>query len=214
VNDTPSKSPAPVPHFRLYLASHSPRRRELLTRIGVRFDSLVFRGPPREDSEVDELPLMSETPADYVQRLAKAKALHGLSLVKQRKMPAQPVLAADTAIEFDGKIVGKPLSAASAAEILKRFSGRSHRVLTAVTLADETRVESALSVSEVVFGVLSDEEIRRYVESGDPMDKAGAYGIQGYAALFVERLSGSHSGVMGLPLFETGRLLRRFGFFP
>ncbi|MDR1275783.1 MAG: Maf family nucleotide pyrophosphatase [Candidatus Accumulibacter sp.] len=214
MNDTLSRSPAPAPHFRLYLASHSPRRRELLTQIGVRFDSLVFRGPPREDSEIDELPLMSETPTDYVERLAKAKALHGLSLVEQRKMPAQPVLAADTAIEFDGKIVGKPSNAASATEILKRFSGRSHRVLTAVTLADETRVESALSVSEVVFGVLSEEEIRRYVESGDPMDKAGAYGIQGYAALFVERLSGSHSGVMGLPIFETGRLLKRFGFFP
>jgi septum formation protein len=199
---------------RLYLASRSPRRRELLTQIGVRFDSLVFRGPPREDAEVDEIPLWNETPSDYVQRLAKVKALHGLCLVRAREMTPQPVLAADTAIEFKGKIIGKPSDTVHAAEMLKRFSGRVHHVLTAVTLADGERAESALSASEVVFSTLSENEIHRYVESGDPMDKAGAYGIQGYAALFVERLSGSYSGVMGLPLFETGQLLKRFGFFP
>jgi septum formation protein len=201
-------------NFRIYLASRSPRRRELLTRVGIRFDSLVFRGPPREDAEVDEIPLGDETPSNYVQRLARAKALHGLRLVRQREMPPQPVLAADTAIEFEGKIIGKPSNAADAVEMLKRFSGRAHHVLTAVTLADGGRIESAFSASEVVFGALSENEIRRYVESGDPMDKAGAYGIQGYAALFVERLSGSYSGVMGLPLFETGQLLKRFGFSP
>ncbi|MDR1368157.1 MAG: Maf family nucleotide pyrophosphatase [Candidatus Accumulibacter sp.] len=201
-------------NFRLYLASRSPRRRELLSQIGVCFDSLVFRGPPRNDNEVDERPLGSEMPADCVQRLARAKALHGLRLVQQRKMTVQPVLSADTVIEFDGEIIGKPLDAVDAVEILKRLSGRLHRVLTAVTLSDETRIESVLSVSEVGFCALSEGEIRRYVESGDPMDKAGAYGIQGYAALFVEHLSGSYSGVMGLPLFETGQLLKRFGFLP
>ena len=124
----------------------------------------------------------------------------------------QPVLAADTTLELDGCIIGKPSDADDAIRILRRLSTKTHRVLTAVAVAFEGRLESALSVSEVRFGALDEGEIRRYVASGEPRDKAGAYGIQGHAGLFVEQLTGSYTGVMGLPLFETGALLRRFGY--
>lgn len=124
----------------------------------------------------------------------------------------QPVLAADTTLEVDGEIVGKPLDAADARRILRRLSGRGHRVLTAVAIAFEGRIETVTSISEVTFGILEDDEIRRYIATGEPMDKAGAYGIQGRAGMFVEHLSGSYSGVMGLPLHETASLLKVFGF--
>jgi septum formation protein len=201
-----------VRNTRIHLASRSPRRRELLTQVGVRFDSIVFRNPPREDKEVDETPQAQEAPVAYVERLARAKAEHGWRIVGWRNLPLQPVLAADTALEFAGEIIGKPQGAGDAERILHTLSGRCHRVLTAVAVAFDGRVESALSVSEVRFGPLDEAEIRRYVASGDPMDKAGAYGIQGRAAFFVEHLSGSYTGVMGLPLFETGALLKRFGY--
>ena len=196
---------------RIYLASRSPRRRELLTQMGVQFDTIAFRGAPREDREIDETPHAGEAPIVYVDRVARAKAEHGGRIVGWRRMMAQPVLAADTTLEFDGEIIGKPVDANDALAILRRLSGQTHRVLTAVAVACEGRVESVISVSEVRFGVLDDAEIRRYVATGEPMDKAGAYGIQGRAGLFVEHLTGSYTGVMGLPLFETGRLLRRFG---
>jgi septum formation protein len=201
-----------VRNTRIHLASRSPRRRELLTQVGVRFDSIVFRNPPREDKEVDETPQAQEAPVAYVERLARAKAEHGWRIVGWRNLPLQPVLAADTALEFAGEIIGKPQGAGDAETILRALSGHCHRVLTAVAVAFDGRVESALSVSEVRFGPLDEAEIRRYVGSGDPMDKAGAYGIQGRAAFFVEHLSGSYTGVMGLPLFETGALLKRFGY--
>lgn len=197
---------------RIYLASRSPRRRELLAQVGVRFDTIAFRGPPREDPEIDEQALPDETPVDYVQRVARAKAAHGWRIVGWRKLFPQTVLAADTTLEVDGEIIGKPVDAEDAARILKRLSGRTHRVLTAVAVAFETRLEATLSVSEVRFGHLDPKVIARYVESGEPMDKAGAYGIQGHGGLFVEHLSGSYTGVMGLPLFETGVLLSRFGY--
>ena len=197
---------------RIYLASRSPRRRELLMQVGIRFDTIAFRNPPREDKEVDETAHPDETPLDYVQRVAQAKALHGWRIVGWRRLMPQPVLAADTTLELDGCIIGKPSDADDAIRILRRLSTKTHRVLTAVAVAFEGRLESALSVSEVRFGALDEGEIRRYVASGEPMDKAGAYGIQGHAGLFVEQLTGSYTGVMGLPLFETGALLRRFGY--
>ncbi len=197
---------------RIYLASRSPRRRELLMQVGIRFDTIAFRNPPREDKDVDETAHPDETPLDYVQRVAQAKALHGWRIVGWRRLMPQPVLAADTTLELDGCIIGKPSDADDAIRILRRLSTRTHRVLTAVAVAFEGRLESALSVSEVRFGALDEGEIRRYVASGEPMDKAGAYGIQGHAGLFVEQLTGSYTGVMGLPLFETGALLRRFGY--
>ena len=195
---------------RIHLASRSPRRRELLHQIGLAFDTLSFRNPPREDPETREQPLPGEAPVDYVQRVAQAKALHGWQTVLWRRLLHQPVLAADTTLELDGEIIGKPVDAADARRILHRLSGQTHRVLTAVCVVHEERVERMLSISEVRFAPLDDAEIRHYVDSGEPMDKAGAYGIQGRAGAFVSHLSGSYSGVMGLPLHETNQLLRRF----
>ncbi len=197
---------------RIYLASRSPRRRELLTQIGVPFDIIEFREAPRADIELDETPHAGEAPIDYVQRVAQAKAQHGWHIVDWRKLPHQPVLAADTTLEFDGEIIGKPSSHEDAKHILQRLSGQSHRVLTAISVTYEGHIESQLSLSEVRFSVLDEAEIQRYIASGEPMDKAGAYGIQGSAALFVEHLIGSYTGVMGLPLYETGKLLKRFNF--
>ncbi len=197
---------------RIYLASRSPRRRELLTQIGVRFDLLLFRSGSREDQEVNEDWLPGESADDYVQRVARAKAAFAAGLLARRPLVAHPVLAADTTLDVDGEIIGKPRDEAEAAGILGRLSGRSHRVLTAIAVARGDRLEHRLSVSEVRFRTISTAEIRRYVQSGEPMDKAGAYGIQGRAAIFVEEIRGSHSGVVGLPLCETALLLREFGY--
>ncbi len=197
---------------RIYLASRSPRRRELLTQIGIRFDLLLFRSGARDDAEVSEDWLPGETPEAYVQRVARIKAAFGADLLGSRKVVPRPVLAADTTLDLDGEIIGKPKDEADAAAILARLSGRSHRVLTAIAMARDQRLEHRLSISEVRFRPLSAEEIRRYVQSGEPMDKAGAYGIQGRAAMFIEDIKGSHSGIVGLPLCETALLLREFGY--
>ena len=197
---------------RIYLASRSPRRRELLTQIGMRFDLLLFRSGTREDAEVNEAWLPGEAPEDYVVRVARIKAAYGAGLLASRRVVPRPVLAADTTLDVDGEIIGKPTDEADAAAILARLSGRSHRVLTAIAMARDERVEHRLSISDVRFRPLSAEEIRRYVQSGEPMDKAGAYGIQGRAAMFVEDIKGSHSGIVGLPLCETALLLREFGY--
>ena len=197
---------------RLHLASRSPRRRELLTQIGVQFDTIVFRNPPRDDKELDETPLPGEDPVAYVERVARAKAEHGWRIINWRKLLSQPVLAADTTLEFNGEIIGKPVDEDDAARILHQLSGATHQVLTAVAVCYEGRVEAVLSTSDVRFRTLDDAEIRRYVASGEPMDKAGAYGIQGRAGMFVEHLSGSYTGVMGLPLFETAQVLKRFNY--
>lgn len=197
---------------RLHLASRSPRRQELLTQIGVQFDCISFRNPPRDDSELDETPHEGEDARAYVQRVARAKAEHGWRIVNWRNFEQQPVLAADTTIEFDSAIIGKPFDAEDAEQILHRLSGATHRVLSAVAVSFAGRIESALSISEVRFRALDAVDIRRYVATGEPLDKAGAYGIQGRAGMFVEHLAGSYSGVMGLPLFETANLLKHFGF--
>ena len=197
---------------RIYLASRSPRRRELLTQIGVRFDLLLFRSGQREDEEVSEEWLPGETPEAYVQRVARAKAIFGAGLLARRPLVVHPVLAADTTLDLDGEVIAKPRDEADAAAILARLSGRSHRVLTAIAMARGDRVEHRLSISAVRFRPVSAEEIRRYVLSGEPMDKAGAYGIQGRAAVFIEEIHGSHSGIVGLPLCETALLLRDFGY--
>ncbi len=197
---------------RIYLASSSPRRRELLHQIGVRFDLLLFRSQPRADAEVSEDVLPGEAPDDYVLRVARAKAEHGVRLARLRHLPLRPVLAADTTLDLRGEIIGKPRDQADAAAILARLSGASHRVLTAVALADGERLERVLSVSEVRFRALGAEEIRRYAASGEAQDKAGAYGIQGRAATFIEEIRGSYSGIVGLPLCETALLLRSVGY--
>ena len=201
-----------TPTPRIYLASKSPRRRDLLRQIGVNFDVLTFRAGERgEDADVDETPLPGEAVERYVERLALAKAQAGMRRVLWRKLLPHPVLAADTTLEVDGEIVGKPHDAAEAHAILERLSGRRHRVLTAVAMSDGERTRSRLSVSEVAFRRLSEHDIRRYVATGEPFDKAGAYGIQGHAAIFIEEIRGSYSGIMGLPLFETAALLEIFG---
>jgi septum formation protein len=195
---------------RIYLASRSPRRRELLHQIGVPFDTLLFRAPPREDEDVCEDVLPGEAVEAYVVRVARAKAQGGVERVAARRLQRQPVLSADTTLELDGTIIGKPESPAHAEDILSRLSGRDHQVLTAVALAHQDRVEHRLNQSVVHFRALSHTEIKRYVAGGEPMDKAGAYGIQGFAATFIADIKGSYTGIMGLPLFETAELLRHF----
>lgn len=197
---------------RIYLASQSPRRRELLAQVGIRFDLLLFRGAGRADPDTNEDPLPNEAPEPYALRVAAAKARHGAHLLALRRLPERPVLSADTTLDFEGQIIGKPNDDADAIAILTRLSGRTHRVLTAIAVAHKERLETRLSVSEVRFRTLAADEILRYVASGESHDKAGAYGLQGRAAMFVEQISGSPSGIVGLPLCETALLLREFGY--
>ena len=193
----------------IYLASRSPRRRELLAQIGVRYHLLLFRSRPDSPPDVDETLLPDEQPDSYVERVARAKVQAGWRLLRLRNLPLAPVLAADTTVALDGRILGKPADRKQAAELLAALSGRRHEVLTAVALMRDDDVDSALSRSEVLFKKLSAEEIAQYVASGECDDKAGAYAIQGRAARFVMELHGSYSGVMGLPLFETAQLLEK-----
>jgi septum formation protein len=193
----------------VYLASRSPRRRELLSQIGVRFHLLLFRARPGEDPDVDERPFEGEAPDAYVERVARAKAESGWQRMLQRNLPHAPVLAADTTVALDGRIYGKPADRAEAAQMLKDFSGRTHEVLTAVALKHGDWLESALSRSEVRMKTLTPREISAYVASGECDDKAGSYAIQGRAGRFIVALSGSYSGVVGLPLYETGELLEK-----
>jgi septum formation protein len=194
----------------IYLASRSPRRRELLSQIGVPFQSLLFRAGDRADREVDETPLVGEDPLRYVQRVTQAKVTHGVRLVQARYQADAPVLSADTTLDLDGEIIGKPENDADAFRILSALSGRTHRVLTCIAVSHLGRTRSLVNASEVNFCDLTDADIMRYLETGEHRDKAGAYGIQGYAGMFVERISGSYTGIMGLPLFETRKLLAEF----
>jgi septum formation protein len=198
-----------VPERGIYLASRSPRRRELLSQIGVRYHLLLFRERIDEKPEVEEAPLAGETPAAYVERMARSKAEAGWRRMLQRNLPPAPVLAADTTVALEGKIFGKPRHRDEAAQMLAALAGRRHEVLTAVALKNHDQLELAVSVSEVQLKQLSPEEIAQYLASGEGDDKAGAYGIQGRAARFVVDMRGSYSGVMGLPLFETSQLLDR-----
>jgi septum formation protein len=195
----------------IYLASRSPRRRELLAQIGVRYQLLLFRERPDSGVEVNEAPLEGEAPDAYVERMAHAKAEAGWKRMMQRNLPQAPVLAADTTVALEGRIFGKPGSREEAATMLAALSSRSHEVLTAIVLQNGERTERALSRSEVRFKDLSAGEIRDYVATGEGDDKAGAYAIQGRAARFIAELRGSYSGVMGLPLYETAQLLDRLG---
>ena len=197
---------------RIYLASQSPRRRELLKQIGVNFEMLLLRSDPRRNVDVDETPHAGEQPGDYVKRVSRAKTEAGYAVLRLRNLPAFPVLAADTTVTVDGKILGKPDNDEQAAVMLSQLSGREHQVHSAVAIAMGERVEIALSTSTVRFVELSEERIRRYLLTHEYRDKAGGYAIQGYAGAFIEHISGSYSGVMGLPLFETVQLLQRFDY--
>lgn len=200
------------PQNRLYLASKSPRRRELLKQIGVNFELLLLREFPATRQDIDETPVTGELPDQYVLRVARQKAEVGAQRVQERRLPALAVLSADTSVVLDGEVIGKPADAQAAATMLRRLSGKTHRVYSAIALSQWGQVNTALSVTEVGFRDLSDEEIRRYVATGEPMDKAGAYAIQGRAAAFIASIAGSYSGVMGLPLFETVGLLKKINF--
>jgi septum formation protein len=184
----------------IYLASASPRRRELLQQIGVPF-RLV-------GTELDETPRLSEAPAAYVSRLAAAKADAGWL---SRSAANAPVLAADTAVVLDGAILGKPRDKDDAEHMLLKLSGRTHEVMTAVAVRSSAGNEIKVSHSLVTFRTLDAAEVRAYWDTGEPRDKAGAYAIQGFAAIFISDLRGSYSGVMGLPLFETAELLKSAG---
>ena len=191
----------------IYLASRSPRRRELLSQIGVRYHLLLFRSRPDSPPDVDESILPNEQPDTYVERVARAKVQAGWRLLRLRNLPFAPVLSADTTVALDGRILGKPADRREAADMLGALSGTRHEVLTAVAVKHEAQFECVVSISQVDFKPLSAQEIREYVATGECDDKAGAYAIQGRAARFVVELRGSYSGVMGLPLFETGQLL-------
>jgi len=195
---------------RIYLASRSPRRRELLKQIGVPFELFLLREDLRRGADVDETPLPDESPGVYVLRVARAKVNMAVRQIAYRGLPQKPVLAADTTVVFDDRIIGKPENADQATRILRALSGREHQVLTAVALALREQVETQISVSSVWFNELTDTDIRRYVETGEPLGKAGAYAIQGRAGAFVTRIAGSYSGIVGLPLVETAELLKKF----
>jgi len=187
----------------IYLASRSPRRAELLQQVGIDFDVLP--------SDIDESILPGEPPETYVMRLAGSKAAVGLANMQQANLQQRPILAADTTVCVDGTILGKPENDDDAHTMLKRLSGRWHEVHTALALVSATGIEAVLSTTRVELMSLSDETIVAYIASGEPRDKAGAYGIQGLAGTFIKRIEGSYSGVMGLPIFETAQLLRNAG---
>lgn len=190
-------------HPTIYLASRSPRRAELLQQIGVRFTVLP--------SDIDESQLSGENPANYVLRLAQTKAQACIAMLAPQGLAMLPVLAADTTVSVDGEILGKPESADDAARMLRLMSGRSHEVLTGLAVATPHGVEALLSITQVEVAALTTQEIETYIASGEPFDKAGGYGIQGLAGTFIKRIDGSYSGVMGLPVFETARLLKSAG---
>ena len=197
----------------IYLASQSPRRRQLLEQWGLRCE-LLLPGAG-EDAEALEVVLPGEAPAAYVRRVTDLKLQAALARLKQRGLPPAPVLCADTTVALGRRILGKPADAADARAMLTALSGRTHRVLTAVAvgkpLARGQRCWTGLSASTVTFAPLTPRQIRRYVDGGEPMGKAGAYAIQGQAALWVSRITGSYPGIVGLPAFETAQLLRQAG---
>lgn len=195
---------------RIYLASQSPRRRELLKQIGVAFDVLPLRSVPGR-LDVVEIPHPGEAARDFAQRMAQEKAASGWRAVDARHLLRFPVLGADTVVDLDGVILGKPADRAEAEAMLQRLSGHEHWVHTAVAVQHEARFEMRLSSSRVRLAVLDTVSIARYLETGEYLGKAGAYAIQGRAGAFVEHIEGSYSGVMGLPLYDTALLLRAFG---
>jgi septum formation protein len=204
-------------HFTfVYLASQSPRRKQLLEQIGVQVKLLL--PDDREDAEGLEARLGHEPPACYVQRVTLLKLQSALARWQAQKLPLAPVLCADTTVALGSDILGKPANAVEAEHMLTRLAGQSHRVLTAVALAlpshgsrtQTPRIGMMLSTSRVTFRKCSRSDVRAYVQSGEPMGKAGAYAVQGRAAGFIQRINGSYSGIMGLPLFETMQLLKQF----
>ena len=198
-----------MPPAFIYLASQSPRRRQLLAQIGVRHELLLPRVD--EDAEALEAEQQGELPADYVERVTRAKLRAARRRLQASGLPAAPILCADTTVALGRRILGKPVDAQDAATTLQLLSGRTHRVLTAVAVASGRRERLVVSVSRVRFARLPPDVIAAYVASGEPFGKAGAYAVQSALAGWIERVEGSYSGIMGLPLFETTQLLREVG---
>ena len=202
----PSRLRKPVTALPIYLASKSPRRLELLQFLPVSVALLLPQDD--EDAEALEANRDSESPSAYVKRVVDAKALAALARMKAQSLPKRPILVADTTVAIGGRILGKPKDADEAINMLQDLSGRRHRVITSVACVKTSeRIVMRTEVAKVWFARLRDHEIRAYVASGDPMDKAGAYGIQGEAGSFVRRIEGTQSGIMGLPLYLTARVL-------
>lgn len=191
----------------VYLASQSPRRRQLLEQIGVRYELLL--PAPDEDAEALEIALPGEAPLSYVKRVTQLKLEAAMLRLKTRNLPKGPVLCADTTVALGREILGKPDNAQDALRILKKLSGNTHRVLTAVAIGEGKRRVSSVSISSVTFASMTSAEMKAYVASGEPMGKAGAYGVQGLAAAHIAVIKGSYTGIMGLPLFETADLLKQ-----
>ena len=197
------------PEF-IYLASQSPRRRQLLDQLGMRFE-LLLPGDD-EDAEALETVLPGELPEAYVARVTEAKLDAALLRLAARGLPAAPVLCSDTTVALDQLILGKPVDAEDAFATLSLLSGRRHRVITAVAVGTPDRRSSVLNISEVEFAPVPAEQLRRYVASGEPFGKAGSYAIQSQAAAWISSIHGSYSAIMGLPLYETAQLLQPWGF--
>jgi septum formation protein len=193
----------------VYLASQSPRRRQLLEQLGVAYELLLPQ--PHEDAEALEVVLPRESPLAYVQRVTQLKLDAALARRKRLGLPAAPVLCSDTTVALGREILGKPVDAADAKRMLGLLAGKTHRVLTAVAVGTASKRLQALSVSRVTFASMTAAQISTYVASGEPMGKAGAYAVQGRVAGHLSHVSGSYSGIMGLPLFETAELLRQLG---
>ncbi len=193
----------------VYLASQSPRRSQLLQQIGVAHRLLT----PADDEDAEALEALcpGELPEVYVQRVTRLKLAAASRRLAQRGLPSAPVLCADTTVTLGRRILGKPADATEACDMLRRLSGRTHRVLTAVAVHDGRRMRAALQVSHVRFATMPEAAILAYVAGGEPFGKAGGYAIQGAIAAWVAHIDGSHSGIMGLPLHETARLLRAAG---
>jgi septum formation protein len=196
----------------VYLASKSPRRQELLRQLGVDFTELLLREAASRRRDIVETPRKDEPPLEYIKRVARTKAAVGWHQMGRRSLAPKPVLAADTDVVLNGAVLGKPKDATSATEMLRRLSGQTHEVSTAVAVRWNTQIIITVSSSRVTFRALTDDEIDRYVATSEPFDKAGAYAIQGRGAAFVSHLEGSYSGVMGLPLFETAEILAKIGY--
>jgi septum formation protein len=197
----------------LYLASRSPRRQELLRQLGIEFEELRLREGSGRRRDVVEAPPKSESPLDYVKRIARTKAAVGWHRMGHRGLAPRPVLSADTEVVVEGAVLGKPENAAGAIAMLEGLSDRTHEVITAVAVRWNTQLILAVSTSRVTFREVKKDEIERYVATGEPFDKAGGYAIQGRAAVFIRHLDGSYSGVMGLPLYETAEILRQIGYY-
>jgi septum formation protein len=193
----------------IYLASQSPRRAQLLEQLGMRFELLL--PDASEDAESLEAVVNNETPAGYVARVTALKLDAAIARLRRRGLPLAPVLCSDTTVALVRTIYGKPLNPADAARMLRELSGKTHRVLTAVAVQKGKTRAQALSVSQVRFTAMTAAQIRSYVATGEPMGKAGAYAVQGRAAAYIEHISGSYSGIMGLPMFETAQMLRTLG---